>query len=87
MSKASHTKKTTAGNLRLVPGLGLVDLGRSGLSETLAGKVGVELGKFAERMHEGLLSASIGIGMEVLGECRPPRSMTTKASRYVSISS
>lgn len=68
MSKASHTKKTTAGNLRLVPGLGLVDLGRSGLSATLAGKVEVELERFAERMHEGLLSASIGIGMEVLGE-------------------
>ena len=68
MKKASHTKRTPAGNLRLVPGLGLVDLGKSGLPEALAGKVEGELEVFATRMREGLLAAGVAVGLEVFSE-------------------
>ena len=68
MNRASHTKKAGAGKLRLVPGLGLVDLGRPGLSESLAGTVEVELGQFAARMQQGLLAAAVSVGLEVFEE-------------------
>ena len=38
------------------------------LAERLAGKVDERLGLFAERMREGLLAASVAIGLEVMGE-------------------
>jgi len=38
------------------------------LSERLAGKLDEQLGLFAERMREGLLAASVAIGLEVMGE-------------------
>jgi len=38
------------------------------LSERLAGSVSEQLGLFAERMREGLLAASVAIGLEVMGE-------------------
>ena len=38
------------------------------LSERLAGSVSEQLGLFAERMREGLLAASVAIGLEVMSE-------------------
>jgi transposase-like protein len=38
------------------------------LLERLAGNVDEQLGLFAERMREGLLAASVAIGLEVMGE-------------------
>ena len=66
MSKASHMKKTAAGNLAIVPSLGFVDLEKSWLSESLAAGVEVELEQFSKSMDKGLPSAAIEVGMEVL---------------------
>lgn len=55
-------------DLRLVPGLGLVDLAGSGLPEALVGRVINELELFAARMHEGLLPAAVAVGLEVFGQ-------------------
>lgn len=61
MKRASHTAVTTrAAGLRLVED-------RS-LSERLAGSVSEQVELFAERMREGLLAASVAIGLEVMGE-------------------
>ena len=68
MKEASHTKSSTVRNLRVVPELGLVDLADPGLSGRLAGKVSEQLELFAARMREGLLAASVVIGLEVMGE-------------------
>jgi len=58
--------------LTILPGVGLVDLDDPGvagrLAERLAGKVGDELVLFAHRMHEGLLAASVAIGLDVMAE-------------------
>jgi transposase-like protein len=58
--------------LTILPELGLVDLDdpklAGSLVERLAGKVGEELLFFATRMREGLLAASVGIGLEVMAE-------------------
>jgi hypothetical protein len=58
--------------LTILPGVGLVDLEDPSvaghLAERLAGKVGDQLALFAARMHEGLLAASVSIGLEVMGE-------------------
>lgn len=69
MSK-SHTKilSERAADLRLVPGLGLVDLAGSGLPEVLAGRVSDELELFAAKMHEGLLAAAVAVGLEVFDQ-------------------
>lgn len=69
MSK-SHTKKLSerAAELRVVPGLGLVDLAGSGLPDALAGRVSDELELFAARMHEGLLAAAVAVGLEVFDQ-------------------
>jgi transposase-like protein len=56
------------GSLRLVPEVGLVDLADPGLPERLAGKVTEQLEAFAAQMREGLLAASVTIGMGVMGE-------------------
>ena len=69
MSKSHMEKKSApAADLRLVPGLGLVDLAGSGLGEVLAGRVSDELELFAARMHEGLLAAAVAVGLEVFGQ-------------------
>ena len=62
--QGSHTAVTARpGGLRLVaPGED-----RS-LSERLAESVSEQLGLFADRMREGLLAASVAIGLEVMGE-------------------
>lgn len=69
MSK-SHTREPSerATDLRLVPGLGMVDLAGSGLPEVLAGRVSDELELFAARMHEGLLAAAVAVGLEVFDQ-------------------
>jgi len=67
-TQASHTTTAAASSLRLVPEVGLVDLADPGLAERLAGKVSDQLAAFAEQMREGLLAASVTIGLEVLGE-------------------
>lgn len=67
-TEASHTKSASASSLRLLPEIGLVDLADPGLSERLAGKVGDQLEVFASKMREGLLAASVAIGLDVMGE-------------------
>ena len=47
MKTASHTDDPGATNLRLVSGIGLVDLARPDLPERLAGRVGEQLERFA----------------------------------------
>ncbi len=68
MKQASHMSSSSTSSLRLVPEIGLVDLGDPSLSERLAGKVSDQLELFAARMREGLLAASVAIGLEVMGE-------------------
>lgn len=61
MERGSHTGVAARGaELRLVED-------RS-LSERLGGSVSERLGLFADRMREGLLAASVAIGLEVMGE-------------------
>lgn len=58
--------------LTILPGVGLIDLDDPAvagkLAERLAGKVGEQLVLFAQRMHEGLLAASVAIGLDVMAE-------------------
>jgi len=68
MKEASHTKQSSTRSLRIVPEVGLVDLSDPELGERLAGKVSGQLELFAARMREGLLAASVAIGLEVMGE-------------------
>jgi len=68
MKEASHTKQSSTRSLRIVPEVGLVDLFDPELGERLAGKVSGQLELFAARMREGLLAASVAIGLEVMGE-------------------
>ena len=65
---ASHTKAASRPNLRIVPGLGLVDFEGAGLPETLADKVEGELEVFATHMRHGLLSAAINVGLDVFAQ-------------------
>ena len=64
MKRGSHTTGTARRT-----GLALVgsDAERS-LLERLAGNVDEQLGLFADRMREGLLAASVAIGLEVMSE-------------------
>lgn len=66
--EASHTNASTTSRLRLLPELGLVDLADPSLSERLAGKVSEQLEAFASQMRQGLLAASVAIGLDVMGE-------------------
>jgi putative transposase len=64
VKEGSHTAVTTrGGRLRLV-----ASVEERSLSERLAGSVSEQLGLFADRMREGLLAASVAIGLEVMGE-------------------
>jgi transposase-like protein len=67
-NQASHTKSTTTSSLRVLPEIGLVDLADPSLPERLAGKVSEQLEAFAGQMREGLLAASVTIGLDVMGE-------------------
>jgi putative transposase len=66
--EASHTKSLSPARLRVLPEFGLVDLSDPGLSGRLAGKVSDQLEVFASRMREGLLAASVAIGLDVMSE-------------------
>lgn len=68
MKSASHTKSGSLSTLRILPEFGLVDVADPLLVERLAGKVSDQLEVFAARMREGLLAASVAIGLEVMGE-------------------
>src|SRR5215203_2548851 len=59
-NQASHTTTTRMSSPRLLPEIGLVDLVDPSLSE--------QLEAFASRMREGLLAASVAIGLDVMGE-------------------
>lgn len=65
---ASHTTTAAVRDLRLVPGLGLVDLEGAGLPEALAAKVDGELELFAAHMRHGLLSAALAVGLDVFDQ-------------------
>jgi len=67
-NQASHTKSASSSTLRLLPEVGLVDLADPLLAERLAGKVSDQLELFAAQMREGLLAASVAIGLDVMGE-------------------
>lgn len=65
MKEASQTSTmSSVTGLRLLPEIGL----DSSLAERLAGKVSGQLEAFAAQMREGLLAASVAIGLEVMGE-------------------
>jgi putative transposase len=68
MKQASHTKCVSPSKLRLLPEVGLVDLADPSLAERLAGKVSDQLELFASQMRQGLLAASVAIGLDVMGE-------------------
>lgn len=68
MKEASHTKLASSSTLRLLPEVGLVDVADPSLSGRLAGKVSEQLEAFASQMREGLLAASVAIGLDVMGE-------------------
>ena len=68
MKEASHTKVSSTSSLRLLPEIGLVDLADPSLSERLAGRVSEQLEVFASQMRQGLLAASVAIGLGVMGE-------------------
>jgi putative transposase len=67
-NQASHTKTTTMSSPWLLPEIGLVDLVDRSLSERLAGRVSEQVEVFASQMREGLLAASVAIGLDVMGE-------------------
>jgi putative transposase len=54
--------------LQLMPGVGLVDLADPELAGRLAGIAAVQLEAFGATMREGLLAASVAVGLGVLGE-------------------
>ena len=70
-SKASEGAEPKP-RLTILPGVGLIDLDDPAvagkLAERLAGKVGEQLVAFAQRMQEGLLAASVAIGLDVMAE-------------------
>jgi putative transposase len=67
-NQGSHTMSATTSSLRLLPEMGLVDLADPSLSGRLAGKVSDQLEAFAAQMRQGLLAASVTIGLDVMGE-------------------
>jgi putative transposase len=66
--QASHMEMSSASSLWLVPEIGLIDTADPGLAERLAGKVSEQLEAFAAQMRQGLLAASVTIGLDVMGE-------------------
>ena len=68
MSTGSHIQPDTSATLRLLPGIGVVDLADPGLAERLAPTINTQLEVFTETMREGLLAASVAIGLGVMGE-------------------
>ena len=68
MNTESHIHTESSATLRLLPEIGMVDLADPGLAERLAGTVDTQLEAFASRMREGLLAASVEIGLGVMGD-------------------
>jgi putative transposase len=66
--EASHTKTSEPSWLRLLPEIGLVDLADPTLPVRLAGKMDEQLALFASQMRQGLLAASVAIGLDVMSE-------------------
>lgn len=74
--KAAGTKAAAEDQARakftILPGVGLVDLNAPGiageLADRLAGTVSEQLLLFATRMQEGLMAASVAIGLDVMAE-------------------
>ncbi|MEZ5232072.1 MAG: IS256 family transposase [Acidimicrobiales bacterium] len=54
--------------MQLLPGIGLVDLNHPELTDRLAGIAAEQLEAFQARMRDGLLAASVAVGLGVLGE-------------------
>jgi putative transposase len=54
--------------LQLLPGIGLVDLSHPELTGRLAGIASQQLELFGAKMRDGLLAASVAVGLGVLGE-------------------
>src|SRR3954452_16318604 len=54
--------------LQLMPGIGLVDLANPELTGRLAGIAAAQLEAFQVTMREGVLAASVAVGLGVLGE-------------------
>src|SRR5687767_13548907 len=54
--------------LAVAPRIGLVDLNHPELTGRLAGIAAEQLDQFRARMREGLLAASVAVGLGVLGE-------------------
>ncbi|MEO6375605.1 MAG: IS256 family transposase [Acidimicrobiales bacterium] len=68
MKKSSHMKSSSTSSLRLLPEIGLVDLTDPALATRLAGTMSDQLELFASQMRQGLLAASVAIGLGVMGE-------------------
>jgi putative transposase len=66
--EASHTRFASSSTVRPRSEIGLVDLADRSLSERLGGKVSDQLELFASQMREGLLAASVAIGLDVMSE-------------------
>jgi putative transposase len=66
--EASHTKASEPSRLRLLPEIGLVDMADPSLPVRLAGTMDKHLELFASQMREGLLAASVAIGLDVMSE-------------------
>ncbi len=68
MNTESHNQPGSSATLRLLPEIGVVDLADPGLAERLAGTVDTQLEAFASAMREGLLAASVEIGLGVMSD-------------------
>ncbi len=65
MKKALHTKSVTLSGARVLSQAGRAD---PLLPARLAGKVNDQVEVFASQMREGLLAASVAIGLDVMAE-------------------
>jgi putative transposase len=64
----SPMRSTPESRLRLLPGIGLVDLSHPELSGRLADIAAAQLEAFGATMRQGLLAASVAVGLGVLRE-------------------
>ena len=63
MNTESHIQPGPSATLRSLSEIGVVDLADPALAQRLAGMVNTQLEAFASRMREGLLAASVEIGL------------------------
>src|SRR5829696_5940943 len=64
----SPTSPLSDSRLRLLPGIGLVDLSHPELAGRLADIAAAQLEAFGATMRQGLLAASVAVGLGVFGE-------------------